>query len=202
MSVEINIDFLDENESPKDDHELDLVTIKLSIIQSKRDLESILNKLYAKEETYKDFASKTAFVNLQLKFDKLDVSLEESIEQFNDLKSQIENLNAQQIQLVKEREELKTLVSKTRRSLTPRPDWKSYSVYLSDQKFKLSNDLKSQIISTEQKLDIISRLLSTKNDKIEFIKAENLMKNSFLKFLKNQDLSKIKKIRFADRDFF
>lgn len=188
---------------------LDVLSLKLAIIQSKRDLDIYQNKLKEKQKKYENFVPKKDFLVLKEKYEKIKSNIAESKEKFLILKQNLTETYNKCVNLNNQKNLLENSLNKAKRSRTPRPNWKFYSQYFINfdtNELNLIENLQSEYLSTEEKINLISdkfysnSLFKKKN--LENIKFTNVMKHSNFRCFKKENLKKIKQIIFSNRDFF
>lgn len=188
---------------------LDVLTMKLAIIQSKRDLESCQKQLILKQQKYENFVPKKDFLALNEKYENIKSGIIDLKKNFKITKQNLTELYDECLSLNKEKNYLDNNLKKVKRSKTPRPDWKFYSQYynnLDTNELNLGENLQSEFLSTDEKICLISDRFYAYSLKqpnnLENIKFTNVMKHSNFRSFKKENLSKIKQIFFTNRDFF
>lgn len=188
---------------------LDALTMKLAIIQSKRDLELYQKQLTIKQQKYDNFVPKKDFLILQEKYEKIKSELNDLKKNFKLVKQDLTELYDECLNLNQEKIFLENNLKKVQRSKTPRPDWKFYSQYFNNQdnnELNLVENLENEFLSTNEKICLISDKFYTyslnKLNNLENLKFTNVMKHSNFKNFKKENLVKIKQIFFTNRDFF
>ena len=141
----------------------EIVLIKLAIVQAKRDLKDLLEKLKEKEIKCQHLISKKEFNSLKCQFDSILSDLEALGIKFESVK--LENIQAKKklISLTRVKENLLKKIQEKKRSRTPRPNWNKCAEYIrggSERWHSLTKNL-----SSDQILDVFLNEFKGVNDR-------------------------------------
>jgi predicted nucleic acid-binding Zn-ribbon protein len=179
----------------------EIILLKLRIVQTKRDLKSILSKLEEKEKKFQHLVSMKEFVNLKQKTDCLKKNIDDLNAKLSNARNEKNSLRKKLLVSKSRKEKLSQVVNERKRSRTPRPDWNKFSNYIpggSARWRKLTENLSSIEILNK----IINEFKGLNFDSPKFL-DKNSIKNPYFKSLmveQDTDLV-IRNLNLTLRDF-
>ena len=178
----------------------EVILTKLAIVQAKRDLKDLLDKLNKKEARFQNVISRKEYDLLRSGLNTLLVNLENLKLKFENVQHEHAQVKSKlrRMQCVKENL-LKKLEDK-KRSRTPRPDWNKFAEFIPGGRERWTQ--LTENLSSEQILDTVLDEIRGVNDKSSTTKfiGKTCIKNEYFKQLITED-SMIENLKLTFSDY-